>query len=181
MNRLERINRPVVGDEVAQWLGRLAREKLRGQINPNRRLSYRPITPSELRATPDLTQDDIDALREWLANYNAVQPTIDGVAVLEVRPRRPNMMVINLGRSEVLVRDRSNILVGLGELLWTDIPLSDDPRPGIVAAQMVDPKHSDSQRLARSISEAMYDAPATVTLGGLQMAIRTDVGVVELQ
>lgn len=180
MIRLERISRPVVGDELAQWIGRVARERLHGEINPNRWLSYRPVTPYELRAAPDLEEDDVEALRAWLAGYNAQYPTIDDVALIEARPRRPGVVVVNLGRSAVLTQDRVGILAGIGGILWTDIPQSDDPRPGIMLAQIVDPKRADNQQLARLISGEMSDAPAMVTLGGLQMAIRTDRGLAEL-
>lgn len=161
-------------------MGRLARGPLNGVVLPNHYLSYRPVTSKELRATPELEADDIEALRAWLASYHQQRPTVDDVALVEARPRRPDLVVINLGQSEALTRDRSDILAGLGGILWTYIPLSDELRPSIIAAQILDPMHRDNQQLARSISMEMHTAPAAITLGGLQMAIRTDQGVVEL-
>lgn len=180
MTRLERISRPVADGELASWIGRVARTMLPGAIKPNRRLSYRVVTPFELKAAPDLAPEDVDALSAWLAEYRKQQPTIDEVPLIGAYPRRPGLIVVDLGNRPVLVDDRALVLAGLGETLWANMPQSREPQPGIVLAQIVDPKRGDNQQLARTVSEAMSEAPAAVTLGELQMTVRTDEGLIEL-
>lgn len=179
MTRLERISRPVVGDELAQWIGRVIRAKLPGQFRQNRHLSARLVTPGEFQKLPALEREDVDALQKWLAGYRVEWPALDDVPLIGAHPRRPDLVVMDLV-SHRLVEDRELVLAGLDEALWANISESRDPRLGLIVGQIVNTEPSNYQRVAHILNEAMYDAPATVTLGGLQMAIRTDQGVVEL-
>lgn len=180
MTRLERISRPVVGTELAKWIGQVARTQLQGQIKANRLLSCRLVTPLELKATPDLRPEDVEDLKAWFARYRKQRPTVEDVPVIGAYPRRPGVLVLDLGRSQELIDDRAFVLAGIGEVLWTNIRQSRDVQPGIIVAQMIDPQRNDNQEIARTVSMAMTELPAAVTLGEPQAAVRTDRGVIEL-
>lgn len=171
--RLERISRPVVDDELAQWIGKVAQTKLQGQIKPNRFLGVRLFTSGELRMLRGLSREDVDGLQAWLAVHRAERPVIEDVPLLNAHPRRPDMLVMDLG-GQALVQERQRVLAGIGEILWANITESRDPRLGLIMGQIINTAPSDYQRIVRVVNEAMYDAPASVSLGGLQMDFRTD-------
>lgn len=169
-----------MGTELAQWIGQVARVQLPGQIKANRQLSYRLLTPFELKATHDLGPDDVEELKEWLARYREERPTVEDVPLIGAYPRRPGVVVVDLGRSQEMIDDRAFALAGIGEVLWANIAQSREVQPGIIVAQMIDPQRSHNQEIARTVSRAMTELSPTVTLGEPQVALRTDRGVVEL-
>ena len=176
MAKIERIVRRVESQEMADWLGRLAKT---GMINPYRNLYCRILTSTELAAAPELPDEDIDTLSAWLDDYRRRQPAIEHVPLISTNAVGP-LLVVSFGHGDVYDREREAVLTGLGEMLWTVIATSPEVFFTCVIAPATGISREGNHKLAEAVNETMNDAPAEIALSGLQLRIRTESGLINL-